>query len=199
VTRSRGFAIVAGALVAAVMGCHTITEQTPSSPTPVSLVPLIIPVVGAPTPAPTPTPTPTPKPGATPTPAPSPTPTPPPSGSTCSLPPSNPANPQCVAESQSFLKEVDQSIDRVTQLFPGLFDFNNTRCTNCYFVKDIDRYAAEVVKELGRRGLCAAWDGEEVGVKSKNAFNDQYDIILSSGHIRRGDGSYRVTCRPAVF
>jgi hypothetical protein len=101
--------------------------------------------------------------------------------------------------SPSYLDQVENAIDRVTQAHPELFDFKNTRCTNCYFVKDIDRYTAQVVKELGRQGLCAVWDGEEIGVKSANASNDQYDVILASGHIRRGAGSYRSTCRPAVF
>lgn len=195
--RSRSSLTAAGVAVAVALGCHSISEQSPSAPTPVSLVPLLIPIVGAPTPAPTPSPTPTPNPGATPTPAPSPTPTPP-SGSPCDLPPSNPSNPRCVAESQSFLSQVEQAIDRVVQLYPNLFDVNDKKCSNCYFVKDIERYDAEVVKELGRRGLCAL-GGEELGVKSTNSFNDQYDIILSSGHIRRGAGAYRVTCRPAVF
>lgn len=181
------------------VGCDALKEQSPSAPTPVSLVPLTIPVLGTPTP----TPTPTPKPGPTPTPAPQPTPTPaptpPPTTSACSLPPSNPGNPQCRAGQQSFLRPVDQSITRVTELYPSLFNFNDKRCENCYLVKDPNRYVAEVVKELGRRGLCAAWDGEEIAVKSSNSFNDQYDILLASGHIRRGEGSYRVTCSPAVF
>lgn len=189
--------IVAGAAMATALSCSLVKEPTPATPTPVSLVPLVIPVIGAPTPKPSPTPTPKPGPTPTPTPAPTPTPTPPPSGS-CGLPPSNPPNPRCTVEGQSFLNEVDQAITRVTELYPSLFNFNDTKCQNCYLVKDIDRYNAEVVRELGRRGLCAA-GGEELGVKSTNSFNDQFDIILSSGHIRRGTGSYRTTCRPAAF
>jgi hypothetical protein len=48
-------------------------------------------------------------------------------------------------------------------------------------------------------GVCAIFDGEEIGVKNTNAFNDQYDIHLASGHVRRGEGSYRATCTPAQF
>jgi hypothetical protein len=86
----------------------------------------------------------------------------------------------------------------VTERYPSLFDFKSTRCENCYFVKDTDRFTEEVVKELGRRGFCAA-GGEEVGVKNTNAYNEQFDILLASGHMRRGVGSYQVTCRPAAF
>jgi hypothetical protein len=196
--RNRFVGIATGCALLA-LGCHTLTEQSPSTPTPVSLVPLQIPVIGTPTPAPTPAPTPTPTTSPSPTPTPTPTPTPPPSSSSCNLPPSNPANPQCARQSSSFLSQVELAIDRVTQAHPELFDFKDAKCTNCYFVKDINTYTAQVVKELGRQGLCAVWDGEEVGVKATNSANDQYDIITSSGYIRRGEGAYRSTCRPAVF
>jgi hypothetical protein len=36
-------------------------------------------------------------------------------------------------------------------------------------------------------------------VKIDNSLNDQFHIMLSSGHIRRGEASYRSTCRPAWF
>jgi hypothetical protein len=112
VARSRICVVVVAAAMRAAVGCQKITEQSPSAPTPVSLVPLLIPVIGTPTP----------------------TPTPPPSGSACSLPPSNPGNPQCRAESQSFVGPVDQSITRVTALYPNLFNFSDKRCDNCYRV-----------------------------------------------------------------
>ena len=41
--------------------------------------------------------------------------------------------------------------------------------------------------------------GEEFAVKSSNSFNDQYDLMMADGHIRRQEGSYRGTCRPAWF
>jgi hypothetical protein len=61
------------------VGCHTITEELPSRPTPVQIggIPVIkVPVPSTPTIAPTPAATPTPTPGPTPTPKPSATPTP---------------------------------------------------------------------------------------------------------------------------
>jgi len=41
--------------------------------------------------------------------------------------------------------------------------------------------------------------GGEIAVKKTNEFNDQYHIMISDGHIRRGDASYRATCYPAWF
>lgn len=65
-----------GVLVAALMGCTTITEDLPARP---SAIPVPPPIIDA-TPGPSPSPgtTPTPRPTATPRPNPSPTPTPPP-------------------------------------------------------------------------------------------------------------------------
>jgi hypothetical protein len=54
-------------------------------------------------------------------------------------------------------------------------------------------------KQLARQGLCMKGRPEEIGVKSSNDFNEQYDILLSSNHIRRGTGAYRGICRPALF
>jgi hypothetical protein len=38
-----------------------------------------------------------------------------------------------------------------------------------------------------------------MAVKENNNYSEQYDILLASGHIRRGPGSYRGICRPAIF
>lgn len=181
------------------VGCDAIRERlNPTAPTEATPAPapISIPVI-LPTPAPTPVPTPTPVP-----PAPKPTPppeAPPPSGGSCSLPPStNPYGP-CSMGSASFLGQVDKAITRVTQEQPALFDFGNKVCENCYYVKNPGKFTAGVIQNLNAVGLCAHYDGEELGVKNSNAFNDQFDILVASGHLRRGQGSYRVTCRPAWF
>ena len=168
------------------------TPATPATPTPISIP--VIGVLGGPAPAPAPSPTGSPTGSPAPVPAPAPT----PSASECRLPPSNPSNASCSPQGSAFLGRVDQAITRVTELYPSLFNFKDARCENCYLVKDWDRFNDEVVRELGRRGLCAV-AGEELGVKDSNDYNEQFDILLSSGHIRRGAGSYRTTCRPAAF
>ncbi len=87
----------------------------------------------------------------------------------------------------------------MTQNHPELFDFNNKVCDNCYYVKDVDAYHAAAVAELLADGLCSIYDGEELGVKDRNARSEQYDVILASGHMRRGLGSYRGGCTPSWF
>jgi hypothetical protein len=186
--------VVAATAIAVLAGCQTITEESPTSPTKVTMSPLAIPVLGVPTPAPTSSPTPSPSP----TPQPTPQPTPPP-GSSCSLPASNPANPQCTDETPLLFGAVDTALTTVTQQNPGLFDFDNKKCDNCYYVKDVSGYIAAVGKQLAKQGLCMIGDAEEIGVKKVNDYSEQYDILLASQHMRRGLGSYRGICRPALF
>jgi hypothetical protein len=195
---------VAAIAVAVLVGCQSLTEEEQAAPTGPSKVASVsaitIPVIGlssAPSPTPTPTPE-APAPTATPTPEPTPTP-PPPASSSCQLPPSNPSNPVCSEATPQLLGVVEEALDTVTERFPELFDFNNTRCGNCYYVKNPHRYITEVIEELGRRGVCTDGVYEELGMKSSNDFSEQYDIILSTNHMRRGTNSYRGVCWPAIF
>ncbi len=202
--RGRLALVFAVACVFAASGCHTITEEadSPTDPTPVSDVvsPISIPVILSGSPAPTPTPTPAPdEPDPTPEPTPEPDPDPGPTTGSCDLPPSTPSNPTCTDAPPQLDEEVDAAIDRVVKKHPELFDTSNNKCGNCYYVKDVDKYAAQVVKELSKASLCALWDGEEIAVKETNARSEQYDIILSSGHIRRIPGAYRGSCKPSLF
>jgi len=195
-----------GLLTLTFAGCQALKEALPTkssepSPSP-SQSPLAIPVV---MPNPTPTPTlggPSTNPSPSPSTSPNPTPAPssaPPSASSCSLPKSNNPDAPCSMQSESFLSAVDKAITLLTQQQPSLFDMNNKTCDNCYFVKDQDAFVKGVMNNLSAAGYCAYYDGEELAVKSSNSFNDQYDILVSSGHIRRGAGSYRSTCNPAWF
>ncbi len=196
---------IAGVLAVGLVGCQALKDALPTKPseprpTP-SQSPVAIPVV-LPQPTPTPVlggPAPTPTP-STPGPAPTPTPTPaPPSGGSCSLPPSNNPNAPCTVQNPLFLGPVDKAITLLTQQQPSIFDFNNNKCENCYYVKDVTAYTTGVIKNLNAAGYCAYYDGEELAVKNTNSFNEQYDILISSGHIRRGGGSYRTTCNPSWF
>ena len=191
--------IVAGASLA--LGCQAIQNLLPTqasaspSPSPsATVVPLSIPIV-----LPKASPTPTPAPTSTPTPSPTGTPTPAPTGSSCSLPASNPPNPKCTDDPSELYSIVDGALTTVTQTRPELFDFGDTKCSNCYYVKNVNGYVAAVQQTLSGKGACSYWDGEELGVKTSNAFNEQFDILLASGHMRRGPNSYRGVCRPALF
>lgn len=197
--RGAALLLVLGTAAFALAGCNAIQEQlTPTEPTSTKATPapLAIPVI-----LPKASPTPTPAPTAAPTPGPNPTPTPapPPSGGSCSLPASNTPDAPCSMGSPSFLSQVDKAITQVTQQQPGIFDFDRKNCENCYYVKDQARFVSGVISNLNAMGICATYDGEELGVKNSNSFNDQFDLLVSSGHIRRGQGSYRSTCRPSWF
>jgi hypothetical protein len=163
-----------------------------SSPSPTPVSPLPSPVLGAPGSGATPTPEATPTPAATPLP-----PSTPSAG--CSLPPSNPVNPTCTDEAGRLLAAVDAAITRVTQTRPALFDFKDNRCENCYLVLDVKAFSSAVQSELAARGICTFNNFEELGAKDSNASSEQFDILLASGHIRRGAGVYRGICRPAIF
>jgi len=193
----RSFVLVAG-LGLALAGCHAISDQTtPTEPTSATPAPLAIPVV---LPAPTPTPTLGPAPTPTPsTPAPTPTPESPTPTGTCSLPASNPSSPVCTDDPTQFLNQMETAITAVTTNHPEYFDFHDKKCDDCYYVKNVDGYLNGVIKQLNKQGICAMYDGEEMAVKSTNKFSEQWDILLASGHIRRGPGAYRGVCRPALF
>jgi hypothetical protein len=181
------------------VACRTITEELPEEETPVSPVaaPVAPPVIVIPVPAATPPPA---------APAPNnPTPAPAPGGGgggggTCALPPGT-WNENCSMQAQTFLGRVEAAIDEVIRTDPQAFNLNRTRggCGNCYQVVDPTRYVNRVAQAITKNGVCGYYDGEELGVKSSNQFNDQYDILTSDNFIRRQGGSYRSTCRPAWF
>ncbi len=192
---------------AGISGCQALKDAIPtkpSEPTPApSQSPIAIPVI-LPTPAPTPTPvlggptspSPTPAPGSTP--APNPT-APPPSGGSCGLPASNNPDAPCSMQSSNFLGAVDKAITQVTEKQPNLFDWSRKNCENCPMVNDQNAFVTAVIKQLNSAGYCATYDGEELAVKNSNSYNEQFDILVSSGHVRRGPGSYRSTCYPSWF
>jgi hypothetical protein len=113
--------------------------------------------------------------------------------------PKGTVNTQCVRLQPSFMDQLDQAIDKVVRERPELFDLNDTAGPGAYMVKDYDHFYEAVIRNLQAQGLCAGFDLKEVQIKRDNEFNDQYDIILGTGHIRRGQGSYRSTCLPAAF
>jgi hypothetical protein len=128
------------------------------------------------------------------------TPPPPPPAATlgCNVEPST-FNENCVKLSPAFLGQVEAAINRVVARRPDLFNFNDQRGPAGFMVLDGDAYHHEVLVELRAAGYCAVKDHNEIGVKISNDLNDQFHIMLSSGHVRRGESSYRSTCRPAWF
>jgi hypothetical protein len=105
----------------------------------------------------------------------------------------------CSRGTPSYLNELDAAIDKLVADDPGLFDKNDVAGPREYRIRNLDDFYQGVIKNLQGQGLCAGFDLKEVQIKKSNEFNDQYDAVLGSGHIRRGLGSYRSTCSPASF
>ena len=116
----------------------------------------------------------------------------------CGLPPGGPFQ-RCPYELPLFAHDVNQAIAEVENEVPELFDFRDHLGGLSYRVLDPERYHAEVVLRLERMGFCAVWDGEEVGIKNDNAFNEQYQVMTSLRYVRWGAGAYRSTCYPSWF
>jgi hypothetical protein len=115
-----------------------------------------------------------------------PTPGPPLSASCAKLPPAA-ENYSCRTEHASFRSELDEVLDTVKSEHPEAFDGET--------VKNVGLYIVEVIKAFDQMGICADYDGEELGVTTSHDFNDQYDILTAKNEIRR----YFVgSCYPSV-
>ena len=108
----------------------------------------------------------------------------------------------CSREASVFGQAVEAALDQIAREQPQLFDFTDVQPggdPNWYKVTNEAAYSQGVVKIILATGLCARWDGEELNVKNNNVSSENYDILTSKGYVRRGEGSYRVTCYPAYF
>jgi hypothetical protein len=116
-----------------------------------------------------------------------PTPEPPVSASCAKLPPGNTTSYSCRTEGATFLDELEEAIDIVKQRHPEAFD--GDRVTN------VGLYIVEMIKAFDSMGICADYDGEELGVATSHDFNDQYDILTSKSEVRR---RFIGSCWPSV-
>jgi hypothetical protein len=119
----------------------------------------------------------------------------------CTLPHGGGSGEDCPREAPSFSAEVERAIDQAVADHPEMVNTSRARgCPDCYQVLDTHNFPEEVGRNLQKMGFCTKYDGEELAVKNVNRFNDQYDILLAEGYIRReAIGSYRTTCYPAWF
>jgi len=99
---------------------------------------------------------------------------------------------------------VESALDAVVVEHPEFFDLDVEAGiqTRQYRVLDKEGYIDGVVDKLREMGLCAQrseYDFELVQIKEDNELSEDFDIYLSDGFIRRGTGSYRLSCSPASF
>ena len=104
------------------------------------------------------------------------------------------------------LNEVETAQEYLVQQRPQIFDLNDEypSGSGAYMIKDRDAYLDGLVANLRKMGLCAERDADDalqqtVRVKNANDFSEDYDVILSTGHMRKGYGLYTQTCTPAAF
>jgi hypothetical protein len=105
----------------------------------------------------------------------------------------------CGTEGTRYFNDVDSAIDELYRTRPELFNFNDhQKGTDWPLVNDVAGYENALVGILNKRGFCAI-AGEELGIKKGNELSETYDILTGTFHVRRGEGSYGVTCYPADF
>jgi hypothetical protein len=143
--------------------------------------------------------------------APQPTPTPTPTGggsfyhSSCPLGKGDP-NPSCERGHSSLLQDMESAMDLLILQKPQIFDLNDEYSpgTKAYKVLDREAYMEGLVANLRAAGLCSELDPDDalletVRAKDEPGFSEDFDVLLSSGHMRRGNGMYRQTCNPSAF
>ena len=105
----------------------------------------------------------------------------------------------CSRQVGAFGAEVDAAVMLLTRQHPELFDLTEQVGDGGFRVLNPTEYYAGVIRNLEAAGFCAGYDLVELQLKNSSSFSEQYDIMLASGHIRRGAGSYRATCTPPSF
>jgi hypothetical protein len=135
----------------------------------------------------------TPPPSVPPTTVPVPSPTPPPVSDLCKRLPvvTDPGKSKCSETSSVFSGEVAGAIDRVMAQNPSLFSGGKATSVGEYYVKVLDALRAD--------GYCAVFDGEEIGVRQQDDFNEQFHVLTSSNFVVQGGASYKSTCTPSAI
>jgi hypothetical protein len=106
----------------------------------------------------------------------------------------------------TLLHDVEGAMNALVQQSPQIFNLNDEYQpgTHAYKVVDKEKYMNGLVANLRAAGLCAERDPDDIlqqmiRVKDSTDFSEDYDVLLESGYMRRGNGAYRETCTPAAF
>ena len=107
---------------------------------------------------------------------------------------------QCFAMQSEYVTDISNAITELARKRPDIFDLNDQFSAGQYRVVKTADYFTGLVQQLQSMGFCAEADGAQlVQVKKGNTFSEKYAVLTSGGYVRRGEGSYRDSCRPAVF
>jgi hypothetical protein len=106
----------------------------------------------------------------------------------------------------TLLPDVEAAMNSLIQQSPQIFNLKDEYRpgTKAYKVLDKEAYMNGLVANLRAAGLCAERDADDIQqqvirVKDSTEFSEDYDVLLSTGHMRRGKSAYRDTCTPAAF
>jgi len=98
------------------------------------------------------------------------------------------------------------AMDELLAQKPQIFDTRDAepKGSDNYRVLDKEAYLNGMVANLQSAGLCAQRDPddymyEQIQVKDDNSFSEDYDVLVSDGHMWHNGASYRFTCNPASF
>lgn len=106
----------------------------------------------------------------------------------------------CTPGTEQYEAEINAAIDRLAERRPDVFDTSQSRGPGEWRVLRSRDYLLGVVAELQARRFCAETDEVAiVAVRSTSEFSESYDILHSTGHVRRGNRAYLETCRPPNF
>ena len=122
-----------------------------------------------------------------------------PQASACGLPSLPDLRTECPKLSGRLWEYVEEGIQRTIRQHPEYFDFNDDLGGGAFRVLDRDKYIKSVVANIQAQGVCSREEVEEIQVKNTNEWHEQYNIWVSSGHVRHGPRSYITTCFPAQF
>lgn len=106
----------------------------------------------------------------------------------------------CARRNGQFEPEVNAAIDRLAGRHPEYFDTSVNQGTGEWRVLRARDYLDGVVAELERVRFCAETDEvSAVALKNGSEFSETYDVLLPTGHVRRGNRAYQETCSPPSF
>jgi hypothetical protein len=96
--------------------------------------------------------------------------------------------------------EVDAAIERTAlQTNPKVLDVSDSG----YRIIDQKGFIDAAVNNLRLAGFCAQADYDHplewINVKNASDFSEDYQLVTSTGYVRRGPGSYRQSCYPSSF
>jgi hypothetical protein len=107
---------------------------------------------------------------------------------------------QCGRQPSQYVADIDRAIADVLKARPDIFDMRDEPTPGNYRVTKVADYFTAVVQRLVAAGFCAQADGvQTVQVKKSADFSEKYAILTSDSYMRKGEGSYRDSCRPAIF